>query len=247
MTTTSTSTISRVRNYEGTTPFLLNLKDSLKKWGNLTPKQLESAEKALKGIQSVKIETMSEDLQKIDKYDGTNVFMADIKNKLMTYGTLTDSQVRAALNQIQKESDKKKTLQLKIPTPGETLKIGRTIGQDLKEKYGLKFNPILLDITKVLGVSPKAVKFEGKMTIKRGDICRCCAKTLTDEFSMLTGVGKLCSKHMGIPYITDRSQTERFREEYLKKVDEIGEMEFWIPKSKIIKWEGKTEIILKMI
>jgi hypothetical protein len=248
MTTTSTSTIfSRVRNYEGTTPFLLNLKASLKKWGNLTPKQLESAEKALKGIQSVKIETMSEDLQKIAKYDGTNVFMADIKNKLMTYGTLTDSQVRAALNQIQKESDKKQTLQLKIPTPGETLKIGRTIGQDLKEKYGLKFNPILIDITKVLGVSPKAVKFEGKMTIKRGDICRCCAKTLTDEFSMLTGVGKLCSKHMGIPYITDRSQTERFREEYLKKVDEIGEMEFWIPKSKIIKWEGKTEIILKMI
>jgi hypothetical protein len=190
---------------------------------------------------------MSEDLQKIAKYDGTNVFMADIKNKLMSYGTLTDSQVRAALNQIQKESDKKQTLQLKIPTPGETLKIGRTIGQDLKEKYGLKFNPILIDITKVLGVSPKAVKFEGKMTIKRGDICRCCAKTLTDEFSMLTGVGKLCSKHMGIPYITDRSQTERFREEYLKKVDEIGEMEFWIPKSKIIKWEGKTEIILKMI
>jgi len=247
MTTTTTSTISRVRNYEGTTPFLLNLKSALKKWGNLTPKQLESAEKALKGIQSVKIETMSEDLQKIAKYDGTNVFMADIKNKLMSYGTLTDSQVRAALNQIQKESDKKQTLQLKIPTPGETLKIGRTIGQDLKEKYGLKFNPILIDITKVLGVSPKAVKFEGKMTIKRGDICRCCAKTLTDEFSMLTGVGKLCSKHMGIPYITDRSQTERFREEYLKKVDEIGEMEFWIPKSKIIKWEGKTEIILKMI
>ena len=31
------------------------------------------------------------------------------------------------------------------------------------------------------------------------------------------------------------------------RVDEIGEMEFWIPKSKIIKWEGKTEIILKMI
>ena len=248
MTTTSTSTIfSRVRNYEGTIPFLLNLKSSLKKWGNLTPKQLEFAEKALKSVQVVKVEEMSEDLQKIAKYDGTNLFMVDIKNKLMTYGTLTDSQVRAALNQIQKESDKKKTLQLKIPTPGETLKIGRTIGQDLKEKYGLKFNPILIDITKVLGVSPKAVKFEGKMTIKRGDICRCCAKTLTDEFSMLTGVGKLCSKHMGIPYITDRSQTERFREEYLKKVDEIGEMEFWIPKSKIIKWEGKTEIILKMI
>jgi hypothetical protein len=51
MTTTSTSTIfSRVRNYEGTIPFLLNLKASLKKWGNLTPKQLEFAEKALKSV-----------------------------------------------------------------------------------------------------------------------------------------------------------------------------------------------------
>jgi hypothetical protein len=111
----------------------------------------------------------------------------------------------------------------------------------------LKFNPILLDITKVLAVSPKAVKFSGKMTVKRGDVCVCCAKTLTDEFSMLTKMGKTCAKHMGVEYITDSSQAERFRKDYLKKVEEIGILEFWVPKSKIIKWEGRTEIILKMI
>ena len=247
MTTTLTSTTARVRNYEGSAPFLLNLKSALQKWGRLTPKQLEFAEKALKSAQVVKVETMSEDLKQIANYDGSNLFMIDIKNKLMTYGTLTDSQVRASLNQIRKESDLKKRFTVKIPTPGETIRIGRSVGQDLKQKHELKFNPILIDITKVLAVSPKAVRFEGKMTIKRGDICRCCGKTLTDEFSMLTGVGKLCSKHMGIEYITDKSQTERFRNEYLKKVDEIGIMDFWIPKSKIVKWEGKTEIILKLL
>jgi hypothetical protein len=52
---------------------------------------------------------------------------------------------------------------------------------------------------------------------------------------------------MGVPYITDRSQADRFREDYLRRVDEIGEFEFWVPKSQVKKWEGKTEIVLKMI
>jgi hypothetical protein len=142
---------------------------------------------------------------------------------------------------------KANTINLNIPTIGETIKIGRTIGQDLKERHGLKFNPILIDITKVLSISPKAVKFSGKMTVKRGNVCMCCAKTLTDEASMLTKLGKTCAKHIGIEYITDVSQSERFRNEYLAKVEEIGEMDFWVPKSKILKWEGKTEVILKMI
>ena len=64
---------------------------------------------------------------------------------------------------------------------------------------------------------------------------------------MLTRMGKQCAGHIGVEYIKDASQAERFREEYLKKVDEIGTFEFWIPKKKIVKWEGKTEIILKMI
>jgi hypothetical protein len=121
------------------------------------------------------------------------------------------------------------------------------VGQNLKETYGLKFNPILLDVTKVLAISPKAVKFAAKLTIKRGSVCTCCMKTLTDEFSMLTGLGKTCAKHVGVPYITDKSQAESFRLEYMKRVDEIGEMEFWIPKSQINTWEGTADILLKMV
>jgi hypothetical protein len=248
MTTTTTTTVSRVRNYEGSNQFLLNLKSSLQRWGQLTPKQMEFAEKALKSVKTtVNVETMSEDLQKIAKYDGPNSFVNEIKSKLIKYGTLSDKQVNATLNQIQKDIDKANTHKMRIPTPGETVTVGRKIGQQLKETYGLEFNPMIIDITKLLGVSPKAIKFSGKMTVGRNKVCRCCAKTLTDEFSMLTGVGKLCAKHMRIPYITDISQADRFREDYLKKVEEIGEMEFWVPKSQVKKWEGKTEIILKMI
>jgi hypothetical protein len=247
MTTTTTTTVSRVRNYEGSNQFLLNLKSSLQRWGSLTPKQMEFAEKALKSVKTtVNVETMSEDLQKIAKYDGPNSFVNEIKSKLMKYGTLSDKQVNASLNQIQKDIDKSNTLKFRIPTPGETVTVGRKIGQQMKDKYGLEFNPMIIDITKLLAISPKAIKFSGKMTTGRSKVCRCCAKTLTDEFSMLTGVGKTCANHMRIPYITDISQADRFREDYLRRVEEIGEMEFWVPKSQVKKWEGKTEHILHM-
>jgi len=246
-TTTTTTTISRVSNYQGSNSFIMKMRDALNRWGNLTQKQLEAAEKCLNSEVKVDVETLSEDMKKIAKYEGENTFVKDIKSKLITYGTLTDRQVQAVLKQIEKEENKAKTLKIKIPTPGETIKIGRKIGQQLKEKYGLKFNPILIDITKVTAVSPKAVQFVGKMTIKRGDVCMCCAKTLTDEFSMLTRMGKICANHMEVEYITDASQAERFREEYLKRVEEIGSMEFWVPKSQIKTWGSVTEMAVESL
>jgi hypothetical protein len=84
------------------------------------------------------------------------------------------------------------------------------------------------------------------MTIKRGDVCVCCGRTLTDEFSMLTKMGKTCAGHMGVEYITNKSEAERFRNEYLKRVEEIGEMEFWVPKRQIKMWEGNGDLLLNM-
>lgn len=245
--TMSTIIISRVQNYQGANTFIMKMKETLKKYNSLTPKQLDAVEKIFNSEVKVDVENLPEDLKKIAKYEGENTFVKDMAKKLLTYGTLTHKQVSAALTSIQKEEDKKRTLKVKIPVVGDTIKVGRTVGQGLKEQYGLQFNPILLDVTKILSVSPKAVKFSGKMTVKRGDVCVCCGKTLTDEFSMLTKMGKQCAGHMKIPYITDASQAEQFREAYLKRVEEIGEMQFWVPKAQIKKWEGKGETFLKMI
>lgn len=223
------------------------MKEVVAKYRTLTIKQAEAVEKCLMAVSEVKTEEMSEDMKKIVEYNGENTFVKEIASKFKTYGSLTDKQKSAALAQIQKEEDKERTIRLNWPTIGETIKLGRGAGTKLKEKYNLKFNPILLDITRVKEVSPKAVLFTGKMTVKRGKVCTCCMKTLTDEFSMLTGMGKICAGHIGVEYITDSSQADKFREEYLKKVEEIGEMEVWVPKSQIKKWDGITETPIKTL
>lgn len=243
--TPTTTTIQKVRNYQGQNTFVLKMKDVIARYNGLTPRQLAAVEKCLNETTEVKPMELTEDLKRIVDYKGENSFVKDVASKFQKYGTLTEKQISAVLKQIQKEEDQEKTIRMNWPCVNETIKLRRKIGEQLKEKYGLKFNPILIDITSVKAVSPKAVLFTGKMTVKRGKVCTCCMRTLTDEFSMLTGMGKVCAGHVGVEYITDASQAERFREEYLKRVEEIGEMEFWVPKSQIKKWDGATEAIMR--
>ena len=190
--------------------------------------------------------TTTQTIEKVQNYTGKNSFINKMKNTIKKYGRLTPKQDEAVVKIFQKEENER-TIEMNWPCEGETLIIGRNIGQELKENYGLEFNPVLIDITRLLAVGPKTIKFSGKMTVKRGNLCMCCGRELTDEFSMLTKMGKTCAKHMRVDYIKDQSQVERFREDYLKRVDEIGEFEFTIPKRQIRKWEGMTESIVKTI
>lgn len=222
------------------------MKDAIKKYGSLTSKQAAAVEKILNAPVEAKQIELTEDMKKIQSYEGINSFVKEIKSKLEKYGKLSDKQVLAAIGQIKKEETKAATKHMNIPTEGDTIQVGRKIGQQMKETYGLEFNPTILDITKVLAISPKAVKFSGKMTVKRCNVCVCCAKTLTDEFSMITKMGKTCAKHMKVEYIKDKSQADRFRKDYLKRVEEIGEMIFWVPKSQLKNWEGDSEFLLTM-
>jgi len=245
--TTTITTQEKVRNYQGNNSFILKMKESLNQWGRLTPKQVEAAEKCLNApVTTLNVEERPE-LKKIVEYNGESTFVKDISLKLQKWGTLTNKQINAALKQIEKEEDKSKTINFKLPTVGETIKVGRKIGQQMKETYNLEFNPTILDITKILAISPKAVKFSGKMTVSRMKVCMCCGKDLTDEFSMLTGMGKICSKHMRIPYIKNSSEAGAYREAYLKRVEEIGEMEFWVPKRQIKEWNGKSQIMMEWV
>ena len=190
--------------------------------------------------------TTTTTIEKVQNYKGTNSFIIKMKDTIKKYNRLTPKQEEVVLGIFQKEHNER-TIEMNWRTPGETLIIGRNIGQKLKETYGLEFNPTLIDITRLLSVSPKAVKFSGKMTIKRGDICMCCGRTLTDEFSMLTKLGKTCAKHMRINYIKNVSEVERFRDQYMKRVEEIGEMEFVVPKKQIKRWDGPMLFIVNQL
>ena len=244
---TTISTTQKVQNYKGQNSFILKMKDAVSKYGSLTMAQSNAVEKILNAPVEAKQVELTEDMKKIQAYTGENNFVKDIQSKLEKYGKLSDKQVSAAVAQIVKEENKEKTISMNWPTEGESIILARKIGQQMKDTYGLQFNPTILDITKVLGISPKAVKFAGKMTVKRGNICMCCGRELTDEFSMLTKMGKTCAKHMKVEYIKDKSEVERFRNDYLKRVEEIGEMEFWVPKSQIKKWNGMTEMMVQSI
>ena len=188
--------------------------------------------------------TTTTTIEKVQNYKGTNSFIIKMKDTISKYNRLSPKQEEVVVGIFQKEHNER-TLEMNWPTTGESIILARKIGQQLKDTYGLEFNPTLIDISRLLAVSPKAVKFSGKMTVKRGNICMCCGRELSDEFSMLTKMGKICSKHMKVEYIKDKSEVERFRNDYLKRVEEIGEMEFWVPKSQIKKWNGMTESIVK--
>jgi hypothetical protein len=183
-------------------------------------------------------------LDKVNNYEGNNSFIVKMKDVIKKYNRLTPNQDAAVIRILEKEKNER-TVHMNWPTTNETIIIGRKVGQELKETYGLEFNPTLIDITRLLSVGPKAVKFAGKMTIKRGKVCLCCMRDLTDEYSMLSNVGKTCAKHMKVPYLKDASEATRFREDYLKRVEEIGEMTFTVPKNQIKKWNGMTETIVK--
>ncbi len=241
------STLTLVKNYQGSNSFIMKMKDVIYKYGKLTSGQTAAVEKIFNNPVEVKHVELTEDMKKIQSYEGSNSFVKEIQSKLEKYGKLSDKQVSVAMNQIKKEETKATTKHMNIPAEGDTIQIGRKIGQQMKETYGLEFNPTILDIIKVLAMSPKAVKFSGKMTVKRCNVCVCCAKTLTDEFSMLTRMGKTCARHMKVEYIKDKSQTERFRQDYLKRVEEIGEMIFWVPKSQLKNWEGDTNFLLEIL
>jgi hypothetical protein len=144
---TTTTTTQKVQNYKGTNSFINKMKDAVAKYGSLTIGQSTAVEKILNApVESKQVE-LTEDMKKIQSYTGENNFVKEIQSKLEKYGKLTEKQESAAIKQILKEEAKEKTYKMNWPTEGESIVLARKIGQQLKETYGLEFNPTLIDIT----------------------------------------------------------------------------------------------------
>ena len=103
---TTTTTIQKVQNYKGNNSFINKMKDAVAKYGSLTIGQSTAVEKILNAPVEAKQVELTEDMKKIQAYTGENNFVKEIQSKLEKYGKLSDKQVTAALNQIQKEETK---------------------------------------------------------------------------------------------------------------------------------------------
>jgi hypothetical protein len=76
------TTEQKVRNYQGNNQFLNSLKQSLTRYPSLTKRQSDIAERALMSIErngELVIENLSEDLQLIMNYTGSNEFVLKMK------------------------------------------------------------------------------------------------------------------------------------------------------------------------
>jgi len=180
-------------------------------------------------------------LTKVRDYKGDNGFIISLKGGLTKYGSLTPKQLSAADNFFSKVNTPKKMEDNTQPKEvNVNIKISKFIAKRIAEDNDLEFKPFLLTITKVLRETAKAYQVVGKMNTSDVSSCRCCGKDLTDWRSQATGVGPVCSKSLGIPYVKKEEDVVVYKKLLKIKIDKIGDLTFWLAKSQIK--EGKEEL-----
>ena len=155
MTVTGINIEEKVRNYQGTNNFIKALKPGLMKWGRLTPKQYQAAEKVIMNEErqkEINVEELPERIKAIVTYTGESTFVNDLKMKFKKYRKLTDKQVDAGFKTIDREIQKDSQKELNLRLVGNTIKIGRKVAMGIKENYNLDFHPILVDVTEVMTI-----------------------------------------------------------------------------------------------
>jgi hypothetical protein len=229
-----TNVEQKIKEYKGVNTFIRNIQPSLFKWGRLTQKQYDVASRILQReekIGPINMDELSEDLKTIMSYEGGNEFVLKLKTQYETWRNMSERQIAAGIRQIKRE--KTPSRDLVVSLNNESIKLKRGVALRLKEQYGLEFMPILVDLVKTTKITEKAVRVSVKLTEENGDVCRCCGLELTDPFSVLTGMGAICAKRLGVTYIKDVNEIERFKVDLKKRIEEVGEFEFWLPKTQI--------------
>ena len=239
---------SFISEYNGNNSFLNSLKTGYSKYGKLTPAQLSAATRIIEGMKE-KVKSMApievkKNIEQIMAYEGKNKFVKDLQEKYNKYGKLTEKQIDAGLNAVTRTVLNKLVEPMALPKK-ETITIRQYIAREIKQRMKLDFLPIQIDVTHIIGASRKAIHLRGKLSTEVGSVCRCCGRGLTDELSILTGMGKTCAKNTGVKYAKDRSDIGRFKNDLEVRVNEIGEFDFWIPKSQVQQWDGIYKIAIK--
>ena len=137
----------------------------------------------------------------VRNYKGNNGFINSLQSGLNKYGSLTERQLLAAGKFFTKQLVYKTEVKPQIKEVNVDIKITKFIAKRVAEDNNLEFRPFLMTISKVLKETDKAYQVIGKLTVSDVSSCRVCGRDLTDWRSQATGVGPVCSKSLGIPYV----------------------------------------------
>jgi hypothetical protein len=174
-------------------------------------------------------------LEMVKNYKGENNFINSLQNGFKKYGKLTEKQLSAAKNFFSKNE-----IVQDVKNVNVDIKVKKFIAKKIKQENNLDFAPFMLTISKVLKETNKAYQVVGKMTTSDVTSCRCCGRDLTDWRSQATGVGPICSKSLNIPYVKDKTDVEVYKKLLKIKIEQIGDLTFWLAKSQIV--EGYDEL-----
>lgn len=152
----------------------------------------------------------------------------DEKIKTRPVGT---TQSKYAVTNGQVSNQVQKTTENLLITPTNVV-VSRGVARGIKQANKLSFLPITLTVNTLHAQTDKAVEISARLTTGTVHICRCCGASLTDWKSQATGMGPVCSKKLGVKYITKKSDIARFQKELEERVKAIGDLRFWAPKSK---------------
>lgn len=239
-----------ILNYNGTDKFILSLRDSLKKWGRLTDKQMKYASRSLKMSTSaptpnpVNVVTLKPDeIAKINSLMSNNKFVDDIKSQIARKPQLSQRQYDGIMKWVKNAAPgpKKAALIMNdlIIEPTDVV-FSRYQSKRIKKQCGLSFTPVTMTITKLVSQTDKALTLVGRLTLGTVTRCRICGKDLTDDKSRATGIGPVCCKRLGIPYIKNPADIARFMSDLKATIDKIGDLTFTVYKNQIE--EGEMEL-----
>jgi hypothetical protein len=124
-------------------------------------------------------------------------------------------------------------IEIRVPLNNESVKLKRKIAFEIRKNLGLNFHPLLVDLISTTHMTTDSVRVRAKLTQQNGKCCRICNATLKTERAMIVGIGPTCSKHIGLKYPISEETLLSFRDHVTKKLNSIGEFEFWLPKSQI--------------
>jgi len=187
--------------------------------------------------------TDQETIQKLTNYEGDNNFIKSVLKGYNRWGSLTPKQMEAVKKFFTPKKSKNTIKPIKV---NFDVVLKRYVARGISEEYDLgKITPITVTISEINALSPKAIRVKGKMTFTDVGCCRCCGKDLTDWISKASGIGPTCAKYMGIKRPTKKAEIAEFNKNLKEKIDEIGEFEFWIPKSHIKNATGTLKYILE--
>ena len=180
----------------------------------------------------------------LNDYRGNFEFYVSVQKQYFKNGFLSEKQREAIERAVARDAARTQAVEQKPaaealwanPTfpAGSLLKISRGIAKAIAEEKGYAYPFMNVEVVKTHKETFKAVLVTIKFSAQIGRCCGICGRGLDTEVSRATGIGPICADKIGLTrYSVAEAKTVLV--ELSEKLNLLGEVQVWLPKSKVTK------------